>query len=274
MIKDADDFAPVSVVLPCYCCSKTIERALASVAKQTRKPFEVILVDDASPDGSLEVLRKLEREYSGWVKLLILDANQGAASARNAGWAVASQPYIAFLDADDAWHPEKIEIQYSYMSTHSNVVLCGHGHRLLANEGVLPDWEVTPDKAHPVSKWDLILSNRFVTPSVMLKRDITQRFYEKQRFMEDHMLWMGIICGGAVVKKLDVQLAAIYKLPYGALGLSAQFWSMERGDLGNYRRLYQIKCITVLQLILLAGFSLLKYVRRLILYWGYFRWKK
>lgn len=273
-VAESNTLAPVSVVIPCFRCASTIGRAIASVAQQTRRPAEIILVDDASGDGTLAVLREIEQAYPGWVKVLQSDENRGAASARNAGWAAASQPYIAFLDADDAWHPRKIEIQYAYMSAHPEVALCGHGHRLLGQEGAVPDWEVSQCEAHRIRKWKMLLSNKFVTPSVMLRRDIEQRFVERQRYMEDHMLWLKVICSGSRVVRLSAELAAIYKRPFGVMGLSAQVWSMERGDLGNYRRLYRAHCINVYQLGVLAIYSLLKHVRRLLIYWGYLRWKK
>src|SRR5574340_1082572 len=117
-----DERAPVSVVIPCYCCSETIGRALVSIASQTMLPQEVILVEDASPDGgeTLGKLRHLAGEYGETfiVKVIALKENCGAGSARNRGWEAAGQPYIAFLDADDAWHPKKIELQYSWMCEH------------------------------------------------------------------------------------------------------------------------------------------------------------
>lgn len=265
---------PVSVVIPCYRCAQTIERAVASVAAQTNLPTELILVDDGSADDTRAVLHDLRsRHQPGWIKLVLLDQNVGAASARNAGWAVANQPYIAFLDADDAWHPRKIEIQYAYMSANPDVVLCGHGYRLL-NQNVLPDWNVVQCDAQRIRKWALMLSNKFVTPSVMVRRDVGQRFVEKQRYMEDHMLWLKIICSGGRVEKLPAELAASYKEPFGVTGLSAQVWLMERGDLGNYRRLHEEKFINGYQFAVLCIYSVLKYVRRLLIYGGYLRWKK
>jgi glycosyltransferase involved in cell wall biosynthesis len=267
-------FASVSVVIPCYQCAGTLERAIASVAAQTRRPAEVILVDDASGDDTRELLQKLSQSYeSGWIKLVLLDQNVGAASARNAGWNLATQTYVAFLDADDAWHPEKIEIQSFYMDAHPDVVLSGHGHRHLSHVS-LPDWRVMQSGAAPIRKWPLILSNKFVTPSAMLRRDVPHRFIEKQRHMEDHMLWLKIVCAGGQVVKLDAELAAIYKEPFGIAGLSAQVWLMERSDLGNYRRLYQKKYINATQFSFLVIYSALKYVRRLFIYWSHFRWKK
>ena len=119
-----------------------------------------------------------------------------------------------------------------------------------------------------------MLSNKFVTPSAMVRRDVGQRFVEKQRYMEDHMLWLKIICSGGRVVKLSGELAAIYKEPYGVMGLSAEVWLMERGDLGNYRRLYEEKFVGRYQFAALCVYSVLKYVRRLLIYSGHLRWKK
>lgn len=268
------DKALVSVVIPCFRCARTIERAIASAAAQTLRPAEVILVDDASGDDTRDVLKKLKEQFdAGWIKLVFLDKNVGAGSARNAGWAVASQPYVAFLDADDAWHFRKIEIQYGYMTAMPDVALCGHGFRLL-KQGVLPYWDVGQGDAQTVSKWAMLMSNRFVTPSAMIKRDIGFRFIERQRYMEDHMLWLRVVCAGDRVVKLPAPLAAIYKDPFGVTGLSSRVWLMERSDLGNYRRLCRDGCISRPQLAVLVAYSLLKYMRRLVIYVGYLRWKK
>ncbi len=263
----------VSVIIPCFRCASTIERALRSVAAQTCLPAEVILVDDASGDNTQAVLRQQQAGFeSGWIKLVLLDQNLGAGSARNAGWAIASQPLIAFLDADDAWHFRKIEIQFAYMMANPDVALCGHGHRLL-KQSILPYWAVQKTVAIRQHKWRMILSNRFVTPSAMIRRDTEHRFEERQRYMEDHMLWLKVVCSGAKVVKLPVDLAAIYKNPFGVTGLSSQVWLMERSDLGNYQRLYQRGSIKRWQLSLLAAYSVLKYLRRLMIYLIYLRWK-
>ena len=262
--------APVSVIIPCYRCAATLDRAVASVAAQSEVPAEVILVDDCSGDDTRAKLQALVAHYPpGWIRTVLLDQNMGAASARNAGWGIASQPYIAFLDSDDAWHPEKIRLQLQYMQAHPDVVLSGHAHKILAPT-TMPDWALRDTanaaKARRITKWGLLLSNRFVTPSAMLKRDIPHRFEERQRHMEDHMLWLNIVCSGARVDRLTLPLAAIYKRPYGQAGLSAQWWLMERGDLGNYRRLHMQRYITRLQFLGFAVYSGVKFLRRYVLY--------
>lgn len=108
--------APVSVVVPCWRCRDTIARAVESIAAQTRLPHEVILVDDASGDGTAGALHALAGRYpKDWITVIEQRDNGGAGVARNAGWETASSPYIAFLDADDAWHPKKLEIQVAWM---------------------------------------------------------------------------------------------------------------------------------------------------------------
>ncbi len=258
-----ESLAPVSVVIPCYRCSLTIGRALASIAQQSMKPIEVILVDDASGDDTWVVLTKLATAHSGWVRLIQLETNRGAASARNAGWAAASQPFIAFLDADDSWHPEKIAIQYDYMKRHPEVVLSGHRHRVLARMDAKPEWALLQGPTKFIDKWPLLLGNPFITPSAMLRTDIPQRFAEGRRYMEDHLLWLEIVCDGAEVVRLDVDLAATYKPPYGMAGLSSNLWQMARSDLDNYRVLRRSNRLSFLSAYFLMAFSVLKFVRRL-----------
>ncbi|MEM3504172.1 MAG: glycosyltransferase family 2 protein, partial [Nitrososphaeria archaeon] len=77
-------FAPVSVIIPCFNCEDTIDRAVESVYKQTWKPAEVILVDDASMDRSFRKLLKLQEIYgSDWIKVIHSKKNEGPGGARN-----------------------------------------------------------------------------------------------------------------------------------------------------------------------------------------------
>lgn len=258
--------APVSVVVPCYRCAATLERAVASVVQQTLRPAELILVDDASGDGTWELLQAIQARHGEWVKTIALLANAGAASARNVGWNAATQPYVAFLDADDAWHPQKIEIQYGYMQQHPDVVLSGHLCRRLP-EGTkdAPAWEVVFKGAQIITWPRLLLRHQFVTPSVMLNRAITIRFSEGMRYMEDHRLWLEIVNAPLRTVKLQVELVAVYKPVYGASGLSANMWSMEKGELANFHYFYERGKLSWMQLILLQCYSWVKFLRRLVI---------
>lgn len=126
--------APVaSVVIPVYNGARSIGRAVSSVLEQSFRRFEIVVVDDGSTDGTCETLRPfLDR-----VRLIQQD-NAGPSAARNAGIRVARGEYIAFLDADDAWLPEKLEHLIGAMAQSPSAVLAfsdvipidDNGHRL------------------------------------------------------------------------------------------------------------------------------------------------
>jgi glycosyltransferase involved in cell wall biosynthesis len=260
------DAAPVSAVIPCYRCAGTIGRAVGSVAAQTRLPAEVILVDDGSGDGTLERLRALAASYApGWIRVVALPENRGAADARNAGWADATQPYLAFLDADDAWHARKIELQYGYMQEHPEVALCAHRHEVLAAAEV-PDRPVGEVSVERVSKASLLLSNNFFAPTMMmLQADLPQRFLPGRRHVDDHLLWLQIVCAGHPFVRLSAKLAFTYKRPFGEGGLSGQLWVMEKSELANYWILRKAGAIGFAAATALSAYSLAKFVRRLLL---------
>lgn len=257
--------APVSVIIPCYRCLPTIARALESVAAQTFVPAEVILVEDGSQDGTLDHLESVVAAYSsGWIRIVALPENQGAASARNAGWAVAVQPYLALLDADDAWHPRKIELQYGFMAAHPEVALCGHEYEVLATPEVR-NQKIGAVLAQPVSRLSMLVSNRFVTPSVMIKREVPFRFLSGRRHVDDHLLWMQVQSAGMQLTKLSARLVYIYKPMFGASGLSAEMWKMERAELENYWILHRARGIGILATLALSLYSFAKFLRRILL---------
>jgi glycosyltransferase involved in cell wall biosynthesis len=226
----------------------------------------MVLVDDGSKDGTLKLLQSLQAHYGDWIRLVELDTNAGAASARNAGWNQARQPYIAFLDADDAWHPRKIEIQYAYMQQHPDVMLSGHlCRRLSGDTSDALDWALEMKGTRTITWASLLLRHQFVTPSVMLRRAIRQRFFEGARHMEDHRLWLEIVGASMRSVRLEVELAAVFKPVYGASGLSADMWRMEAAELANYRYFHTQGKLSLVQLVLLQAYSLARFVRRLII---------
>ena len=99
----------VSVIIPAYNAAATLERALASVAKQTLSGIEILVVDDGSTDATPEILARMAAADR---RLKILtQANGGVARARNAAIGAATGEWVATIDADDLWHPRKLELQ-------------------------------------------------------------------------------------------------------------------------------------------------------------------
>jgi glycosyltransferase involved in cell wall biosynthesis len=106
----------VSVVVPAYRAEATLRHALDSIAAQ-RGAFvrQVVIVEDRSPDRTLDVALQLESENPGLVQVIRHERNRGAAAARNTGGRAAREPWIAFLDADDAWRDDKLALQFEAM---------------------------------------------------------------------------------------------------------------------------------------------------------------
>ena len=108
----------VSIIVPVYRAQAYIAETIAMVRKQTYHNWELILVDDASPDDSAKLIQSMIDEKSTEterIRLIRKEKNEGAAKARNTGIALAQGRYIAFLDADDIWFPDKLEKELAFM---------------------------------------------------------------------------------------------------------------------------------------------------------------
>lgn len=260
-------FADVSVVIPCYRCKHTIKRALNSVYNQTLRPAEVILVEDASDDETLEYLNSISKEYSvGWIKVIPLEINSGPGTARNVGWNASNQRYVAFLDSDDSWHPQKIEIQYLWMERNPNVALTGQMGVVISEavDSTAKCFQMNDVEFSEISKFRLLLSNKFSTPSVLIRREVHYRFTAGKRFCEDYELWCKVACAGHACFAVDVPLTFCYKPLYGHAGLSGDLWNMEDGELSVYEVLRKDGRINMAVAFFLKAWSLMRYFRRTI----------
>lgn len=236
--------APVSVVVPCFRCSDTIGAAVASIAAQRRRPAEVLLVDDASGDGTLDTLHRVAAAYpAGWVKVIASSPNGGPSRARNLGWQQAQQPYIAFLDADDTWAPDKLALQMAELERDPRIALIAHGMKV-ASRGTAPAPVRGGVRARVIGRRRLLLNNPFPTASVILRRDLPFRFDERFRRVEDFLLWAQISFSGYRCVKLDQVLAYWHKPTFGAAGLSGDLDAMHRAGKDVRRELLAAGLVT------------------------------
>lgn len=262
--------APVSAVIPCHDSAATLGRALASVFAQTLPPAELIVIDDASSDGgeTRRCIHAVRDAYSGPTRITIIEheTNLGAAAARNSGWNAATQTFVAFLDADDAWDAAKLEIQCTWMAHHPSAAMSGHLHSMLKEDptGRIAVRQVGPVQfgARQIAPRRLLLSNAFATRTVMLRRELALRFDERFRRSDDYLLWLRIVHGGSEAWLLETVLAYSFKAAYGEAGLSRDLWEMEKSELAVYGQLAHQGAISPLAHRLLALYSLLKHVKR------------
>ncbi|MDV4314276.1 glycosyltransferase family 2 protein [Acinetobacter indicus] len=104
----------ISVITPSYNSAYYIQKTIESILGQTYLNWELIIIDDCSSDNSVEVIAKYV-DQDERIKLIVLEKNSGAAVARNRGIEEANGRFIAFLDSDDSWHPEKLSKQVKFM---------------------------------------------------------------------------------------------------------------------------------------------------------------
>lgn len=113
----------ISAVIPVYNREKTIRRCIDSILNQTYPIYEIVIVDDGSTDQTLHILK----EYQDCIKL-VRQKHKGAQAARNMGIREADGEYIAFLDSDDEWMPDKLELQVNALQKNKYAVICGGGY--------------------------------------------------------------------------------------------------------------------------------------------------
>ncbi len=188
--------ASISVVIPARNAESTIARAINSVLVQASAPEEILVVDDASTDGTILAARRC-----GPVRIVALGRHAGAAAARNAGVRAAEGAWVAFLDADDEWQPEKLEKQRQRIELHSDqsVIFC-------SSEEFSADGTSLGDSMRDASvdcsglAWKSLLKRNFIaTPTVMVPRDLFMQlggFDQSLAVAEDQDMWIRLALAG------------------------------------------------------------------------------
>jgi hypothetical protein len=217
--------ARISVVIPTYNCAQWIGQALDSVLAQTMAPAEVIVVDDGSKDDTPGVM---ERYVARGVQY-IRQPNSGVAAARNRGIAQSSGELIAFLDADDTWHPRKLEIQVPVLASRPELGLLATA--LFDPVETTDPGQIPESRDVAIIAWrKLVVKNYLATSSILARRAAIDSagevpFDTALQGPEDHDLWIRI-AEVAKVGKLDLALTGYRSVP-GSLSKQAQ--KMEAG---------------------------------------------
>ena len=182
----------ISIIIPAYNARKTIEATLRSLTTQSHSDSEILLIDDGSSDGTADFVRKQFPHVH-----VIEQANAGPAAARNRGTREARGEWIAFLDADDAWLPWRLELQVDCLNRHPECgMLCGKTTDLECEVALPPkDAAAREQLVRPLKLEDFAFANPVATSTVLLRREILESvggFDESFRGPEDYDLWIRV----------------------------------------------------------------------------------
>ncbi|MBF0107180.1 MAG: glycosyltransferase family 2 protein [Deltaproteobacteria bacterium] len=253
-----------SIIIPCFNSEKVLQRTLDSCLNQTFKSFEVIAVDNGSADTTLEILRQYQTMLAQEdIKCTIIpnQKNLGPSYARNQGWDLAQGEYIAFLDHDDCWHSQKLEVIDRVLTAHPEIDCMGHAHGIfIAGRGDEPVRQSTLGAIKKLGLVDYWLRNQMVTPSLVIRRTITERFDPAMRYCEDHDLMLRVVRRHQVFY-LDEPLVFLGRPVLKHGGQSADRWRMRQGEIHAYVHFAKETGWGWFVLPVLLVYSLLKHVR-------------
>ena len=193
MEKQAHNMPSVSVIMPAYNAEKYVEAAIRSVMAQTVTSWELLVLDDGSKDRTAQIVQQLAMEDPR-VRFLPNAANIGCAGTRNRGLDLCQGEYVAFLDSDDIWHPQKLETQLA-LAKDSGADLLYCYYAIVDAEGApAKDDYLVPAR---VDFSDLLRENVIGCSTVMLSRALVDRYrFTTDFYHEDYVLWLQILRDG------------------------------------------------------------------------------
>ncbi|MCL4338845.1 glycosyltransferase [Patescibacteria group bacterium] len=182
----------ISVIIPTFNRSKSLIRAVKSVIGQTVKPFEIIVSDDGSNDGSEKIVGRIGDPIVKWISA----KHTGLpAAVRNKGIKKSRGDWLAFLDSDDKWEENKLEEQIEIIDKYKCGAVCANSSRVTNNASKAGF--VSPFSGRIIRLTDLLKENYVVTSSVLIRKDLIQRtggFPEDKNLLvgEDYALWLRV----------------------------------------------------------------------------------
>lgn len=253
-----ENFGLISIIMAAYNAEKTIVQAIDSVLSQTYKNFELIVVDDGSNDGTAKLAEKIADE-DGRVRVFLNKKNAGVSYSRKCGLQKARGNWIAILDSDDAWMPDKLEKQVE-LQERTNADLLYTGSAFMDSNGKKINWSLkvpTEILYHQLLKQNVISNS-----SALVRKELYDKYYAVgDQMHEDFAIWLCIVKEGRKACGVDEPLL-IYRVTkssksgnkikaakmnwntYRYVGLSVmqsiyyQLWYMANGIL-KYKKLYE-----------------------------------
>ncbi len=190
-MTDGNRSISVSVIMPAYNSERFVRIAIESVLAQTVRDIELLVIDDCSTDGTADAVS--EYLYDPRVRYIRMDANSGAPGARNKGLELAGGKYVAFIDSDDEWLPDKLERQLHTLEKKGADAVCT-GYNLINENGEMRGEYSIPEEIST----ELLLSENVIGCSTVM---LSSRIFDKYRFghdffHEDYVLWLRVLGDG------------------------------------------------------------------------------
>ena len=257
MIQDTPTF---SIVIPVFNGERFIISAIESCLHQTVLPDEIIVVDDNSNDATAEMIQSVESNLLVYIKNA---NNKGVSYNRNLGMQKARSEWILFLDADDTFHPKKIEIIRYCIQKYGSFNAIGHGFNLQSDPVYVPadSWKDSVTLQTVTTK-DLLIKNRIVTPSLAISAKNKILFNEKMIHAEDHDFILRT-SESFSIGFLNMPLCSLNRMPLTEGGLSSNKWKMRVGEIRMYVS-YCKRNNRAIAIPFFILFSLLKHIKGLL----------
>jgi Glycosyltransferases involved in cell wall biogenesis len=261
----------VSVIIPYYNSESTIIRAIESVAKQTFTDYEIILVDDGSSDNTHIIVDAYIKKHNEIYFKHYYQENAGPSEARNLGISKSDAEYIAFLDSDDSWVSNKLEIQMKLMAE-NEIDLLGSNINIVGPNGKIIREYYIKSQLEYVSFYKLLFKHYFYTSSVVIRKKVVDNiggFPEKQKYAEDTLLFTRITRKYKTAVSKDFLVSA-YKPLFGESGLSGNLKETNKYVLRNITTLrkenvHNSKKIGYVLYVWALLFSQVKYFRKILI---------
>ena len=193
----------VSIVIGYYKKKLFFERSVNSILKQTYKNYEVVVIYDDKNKSELKWVKKILQKVPKF-KIIVNKKNIGAGLSRNKGIRYAKGKYIAFCDADDLWHKNKLKVQIDYMQKYK-LNFCHSSYRIINFYGKIIGSFCVVDKLNYSS---LLKSCDIATSSVMISKNILQgnNLFSNLKTKEDYSLWLKIVKKEKELRGININL--------------------------------------------------------------------
>lgn len=235
----------VSIIMPVYNSEKVLKAAIDSVLQQTYANWELIIVDDKSTDQSLAIIQTYTAQKTNII-LIEQAENSGAAISRNKGIAKAKGKYIAFLDADDIWLPEKLALQIAFMEKNQSALTCTYYSTMQQDGTPFKSIIKAPDR---ITYHQLLKNNTIGCLTAVYNVEICGKQYMPEiRKRQDYGLWLNILRAGYIAETIPLVLA---QYRFGADSLSQNKWKVlgynwellrKHQQLSVFKSLYYFTC--------------------------------